>query len=469
MRQPTSRPGAALGLAGRLSPRSHAVLMLQLFALTVMVFPSDAVIRAIGASAYLAGLIGMFVFAVFLTASLFGLHNPLERRHPIRGLLCLLWLSALASYVLMDRGVVTGTEMASADRMLIQLAVITGVALVAAECLGSLRDIRRVLRILCWGGAFCGVVAALQYWISLDISPYLRELPGFSLNFDNPGIVEREALNRVAGTAIHPIELGVVAGMLLPLAIYLAIFDTDRSARSRWLPVVLIGVAISTSVSRSAIIAAGVALAVLVVLMPVRQRLAALSAVPIAVLGAFMSAPGLIGTLRDFFGAGTSDPSVAARVNDYPLVERLVHEAPWFGQGGGTYIVDNAFDILDNQYLKTAIELGLVGVIALAAFFLVPVIVALVARRRSGDPELRLLCAALAGAALAAALCSLTFDSLSFPMFANVHALVIGLVGAGWLLATRERAPAIARPRRPSGAPYLDPPPTTGSVLPAGG
>ena len=162
------------------------------------------------------------------------------------------------------------------------------------------------------------MVAALQFWISLDISPYLRELPGFSLNFDNPGIVDQEALNRVAGTAIHPIELGVVAGMLLPLAIYLAIFDTDRSARSRWLPVVLIGVAISTSVSRSAIIAAGMALAVLVVLMPARQRLVALGAVPIAVLGAFMSAPGLIGTLRDFFGAGTSDPSVAARVSDYP-------------------------------------------------------------------------------------------------------------------------------------------------------
>ena len=221
MGQPTTRPGAALDLARRLSPRSHAVLMLQLFALTVMVFPSDAVIAAIGATGYLAALIGMFVFAVFLAASLFGLHNPLEHRHPIRGLLCLLWLSALASYVLMDRGVVTGTEMASADRMLIQLAVITGVALVAAECLGSLHDIRRVLRILCWGGAFCGVVAALQFWISLDISSYLRELPGFSLNFENPGIVDRAALNRVAGTAIHPIELGVVAGMLLPLAIYL--------------------------------------------------------------------------------------------------------------------------------------------------------------------------------------------------------------------------------------------------------
>ena len=90
-----------------------------------------------------------------------------------------------------------------------------------------------------------------------------------------------------------------------------------------------------------------------------------------------------------------------------------------------------------------------------------PVIVALVARRRSGDPELRLLCAALAGAALAAALCSFTFDSLSFPMFANVHALVIGLVGAGWRLAARGRAPASA-PAADSGAPHLDATPDTG-------
>ena len=95
-------------------------------------------------------------------------------------------------------------------------------------------------------------------------------------------------------------------------------------------------------------------------------------------------------------------------------------------------------------------------------------IVALVARRRSGDPELRLLCAALAGAALAAALCSLTFDSLSFPMFANVHALVIGLVGAGWRLAARGGR-GVARQSRPSSAPHLGPPPSTGTVLPAGG
>jgi len=349
--------------------------------------------------------------------------------------LCLFWISVLASYIAMDRGTLTVSQATAADRLMLQLAVITGVALVAAEFINSLHDMRRVLRALIWGGAFCGVVAALQFWISLDITPYLRDLPGFSINFDNPANIGRAGLSRVDGTAITAIELGVVAGMLLPLAIYLAIYDADRPARWRWAPVVLIALAIPASVSRSGVISVVLALGVLLVLMPTRQRLVAICAAPLGLAAVFMSAHGVIGTLSSFFGAGTSDNSVQARLYDYPEVERLLGQAPWFGHGGGTYLPENPLFILDNQYLKTAIELGLIGVVILAAFFLVPMISALVARRRSSDPELRLLCAALAGAALAAGVCSLTFDSLAFPMFANVYALVIGLIGACWRLA----------------------------------
>lgn len=428
-------PRAALDLARPIASRSHAVPLLQLFALTLMVIPSDTVIRAIGAGGYPAGLIGMFAFAVFLAATLLGLHDPLRRRNPIRLVLCLLWLSALASYVLMDRSQMTTAELASADRWLMELAVISGVALVAAECLGSLNDVRRVLRVLCWGGAFAGVVASMQFWVSLDITPYLRDLPGFSLNFDDATILVRDGVNRVSGTAIYPIELGVVAGMLLPLAIYLGIYDSERSLGRRWAPTALIALAVPVSVSRSAIISVCLAVGVLVVLMPLRQRLVTLCAVPLAVVTTFMSAHGVIGTLTSFFSAGTSDASVATRVSDYPMVERFVHQAPWFGRGGGTYFAPNAIAILDNQFLKTAIELGLVGVAVLFAFFLVPAITAFGARRRTRDPELRLLCAALAGATLAATACSFTFDSLSYPMFTGLYALVIGLIGAGWRFA----------------------------------
>jgi O-Antigen ligase len=465
--------GASVSLdrARHIPARSHAVPLLQLFALTVMVIPADTVIKPIGAGGYAAGLVGLFAFAVFVAATLLGLHRPGRHRHPVRAALCLLWLSVLVSYVLMDSHTRTVAEVAAGDRLLMQLAVITGVALMAAECLTSLRDVRRVLRALTWGGAFCGVVAALQFWINVDITPVLRELPGFSLNHDNPAIVSRAALNRVAGTSGTAIELGVVAGMLLPLAIYLAMYDTGRTTLKRWAPVVLIGLAIPASVSRSGIISVALAGAVLVVLMPTRQRLVALCAAPFAVAGIFMSAPGVISTLVGFFQAGTSDDSVRARVQDYPEVERLVNQAPWFGQGGGTYL-PTGLDILDNQYLKTAIELGMVGVVALAAFFIVPLIAALVTRRHSEDAELRLLCAALAGATLAAAVCSVTFDSLSFPMFSNVYALVIGLVGACWRLAAAERAPAAIPVRAGPPTKYIaadEPRSTTHTVLPTGG
>ena len=437
--------------------------MLQLFALTLMIIPSDTIIKPIGAAGYPASLVGMFTFAAFIVGTMLGLHNPLRNRHPIRTVLLLMWIATMASYVLMDRSTLTVAQQAAADRNLMQLICVSGVALLAAECLHSIGDMRRVLRALTWGGAFCGVVAALQFWMSFDVSPFLRELPGFSQNFDNPGIISRAALNRVAGTAIHPIELGVVAGMLLPVAIWLGMYDTERSPRRRWAPVVLIGLAIPASVSRSAILATALALAVVIVLMPSKQRLLALCAVPVAIAGVFMTAHGLIGTLTSFFEAGTSDQSIATRVDDYPMVERLVRETPWFGRGGGTYLPDNAIDILDNQFLKTAIELGLFGVAALAAFFLVPAIAALVARRHSRDPELRLLLAALAGSALTAAFCSLTFDSLSFPMFTNVHALLLGMIGAGWRLV-RAEAKAVAPVRAGSFAG-----PFNQAVQPAGG
>jgi O-antigen ligase len=421
--------------------RSHAVPLLQTFAVIVMVVPSDAVIKAVGAAGYLAALIAYGMLLAWVAATLFGLHHALGHRYPVRMSLCALWLISLASYALTDRAMLSTAQQASSDRWLMQLADISGVILVAAECLRSAEDIRRVLRALTWGGAFCGIVAALQFKLRLDLTPYLRMVPGFSLNqanAANAAIITRGALNRVPGTAIDPIELGVVAGMLLPLAVYLAIHDAGRSRARRWIPVFCTALAIPASVSRSAILAAGVALGALIVSLPPARRVTGLATIPLAVAAIFVTAHGLIGTLTSYFLAGTSDASIAHRVNNYPLVEHLVQQAPWFGHGGGTYIARNSIFILDNQYLSTAIELGLAGVAVLIFYFLWPALAAVVARGRTADPELRDLCAALAGSALAAALCSATFDSLSFPMFVNVQALIFGLIGAAWLLVDRE-------------------------------
>jgi hypothetical protein len=80
--------------------------------------------------------------------------------------------------------------------------------------------------------------------------------------------------------------------------------------------------------------------------------------------------------------------------------------------------------------------------LVLTFFLFWPRVTAFAARGRARDPRLRELSAALAGAALAGLVCSATFDSFGFPMFVMVEALVIGLIGAVWLLVSRAGDPS---------------------------
>jgi O-antigen ligase len=413
------------------APRSDAtVRLLQLFAITIMVIPSDAVIAAIGAAGFAASLVGLALFATYVAATAFGLHDVLRHRSPLQLSLACMWSVSLASYAVMQLDERPVHEQLSAVRWLLLLAAITGVTLVAAEGLASMEAVRRVSRALVWGGAACGAVAALQFWAGLDLAGYLRQLPGFTLAQGYTSIISRGGLSRVGGTALHPIELGVVAGMLLPLATYLAVHDKARPARRRWTALVLTALALPASVSRSAVMSISISLTVLLLLLPKRQRRVGLCCVPFGLAAVFITTPGLIGTLASFFALGSSDPSVATRMDDYPMVASMVSERPWFGMGGATFFHANVFEILDNQYLKSAIELGLLGLGALVLYLATPIFVALAARSRSRDPELRMLCAALAAAFVAALVCCATFDAFSFPMFTLVHALLVGLAGA---------------------------------------
>jgi O-antigen ligase len=433
--------------------RFGAIGILQAIVIALWVFPSDYVNRTLGGMGYVAGLIAMLGCLVWVGASILGLHDPRRYSYPTRGVLAAFWIVSLASYAVIDLGTLDHTQLLGSERWFMQLAAMTGIFALAAEGLHSLLDIKRVLRATCLGATFCAFVAALQYQLSYDLPvTYMRFLPGFRLNVV-PGvtIISRNGLNRVTGTTIHPIELGVTAGMLLPLAIWLAIYDTEQSMRRRVIPVIALLIAIAVSVSRSADIAVALSMAVLIVLMPVRQRLATLAAVPVAIAGAFMTAHGLIGTLVTFFGLGSRDSSIAHRTNTYPYVEALVRQHPFLGTGGGTYDPVSQWHILDNQYLSSAVELGVIGAAVLLLLFVVPLVSAFVARRRTKDEELRLLLAALGGAVLAAGVCSATFDSFSFPVFYCTFALVIGLVGAAWRLVHAESTTAARSPRRRRG------------------
>lgn len=423
----------------RPEPRSHAIRILQVFVVALFVIPSTYVVRAIGGVGYAAGLVGMFAFAVWLIAIMLGQHDFGRHRNPIRAVLCLFWVVSLVSYIFMDRGVMSGLQLNSANRWLMQLAAMTGVAFLAAECLHSIRDIHRVLRVLSWAAAFCGVVALLQWRFSIDLTPYLGKIPGFSLNGTGQFLITRSGENRVAGTGTDPIELGVTACMLLPLAIWAATETRGCSPLRRWAPVMLIALAIPASVSRSAVVGIVLSIGLFVILMPARQRVTAFILIPIGIAAVFMVSHGELGTLAGYIGYGASgtDPSVTHRTDNYPYVAHLVSQAPWLGAGGGTYLPD-VVHILDDQWLDIAIDLGYIGVFAFAVLFVAPLVTAIKTRARSQDPSLRLLCAALASGFLTAGVCSAFFDSFSFPLFYSVLAVELGLAGACWRLAGSE-------------------------------
>ncbi|WP_170856929.1 O-antigen ligase family protein [Geodermatophilus africanus] len=408
--------------------------------MALFIFPSDMIIRAVGGQGYAASLIAFLLLVLWLLAVLFNRHDPLTTPHPTRGLLAFLVVTSLLSYAFLPFHRLTETERLSGDRWMMLLAATAGVALSTAELLPSLEALKKVLRALVLGAAISGVVAALQWLLRFDLAGVIRgAMPGFTLNSDYSTYSARGLLDRVTGTALHPIELGVVAGMVLPIAIALAMQQQDRPVLRKWGPVGLVALALPASVSRSALLSAVTGFVVFAFFLPRRQRITAFVLLPIGALAQFIVRPGYLGTLVGYVSQGGDDPSVATRLNDYELVEQLVSEKPLLGSGGGTYIASNAFDILDNQYLKGLIELGLLGATGLFAWLLLPALYALAARRRSADPRLRTIAAALAGSASSGAVCSATFDSLSFNMYAGVYALVVGAIGACWVLASREQ------------------------------
>jgi O-antigen ligase len=85
--------------------------------------------------------------------------------------------------------------------------------------------------------------------------------------------------------------------------------------------------------------------------------------------------------------------------------------------------------------------MGVIGLLSLIAYMLVPALAALGAARNAENKELGLLAAAAAAAGFIATVTSGTFDSLSFQTFALLVPFFIGLSGASWLMVKNQLGP----------------------------
>jgi O-antigen ligase len=290
-----------------------------------------------------------------------------------------------------------------------------------------------VINVLVWCAAIVAAIGVIQYMTGLDITEYLI-FPGLQSKGWAPGFMMRGASYRVASTTAHYIELSAMLALSLPFAIHIARFAQERWRR--WVAMVsglIIAAGIGTTVSRTGIVALGL---MMVVLFPVwgwrmRYNVGIVATGLLAVL-AVMS-PGLIQTLFSLFDNTGQDSSINARTEDYPVVFHYVGQTPWLGRGTGTWIPPQ-YRILDNQWLVTLLDAGVIGVAAMLALHITGIVVAYKALKRSTTEEDRHLCAALIATQVIAVAVAATFDSLSFTTYATIMALSLGLCGTVWRL-----------------------------------
>jgi hypothetical protein len=318
-----------------------------------------------------------------------------------------------------------------------------------------------VIRVLVGCGAVVAVCALIESWTRVNVFNYLGyALPG--LNFNNPAVaaglsasyLDRAGRLRVYASAAHPIELGATLTMLTPLAVYLL----KSTGRRRWLlAAFLLVLGTLATLSRTGVIMLIVVALVFLWLRPAETRrlwpavVPAICAIYFALphtLGSFYAAffpkGGIVAeqTQRADLGAGAAAEGRLTRIG--PSIAEWSRR-PLLGEGFGSRVtaVNDAVapagvtlsKILDDQWLGSLLETGLVGVIALLWLFTRSIRrMARVARDdRDADGWLAV---ALASSFFAFAVGMLTFDALGFVQVTIVLFVLLAFGSA--LLALRQ-------------------------------
>ena len=326
-------------------------------------------------------------------------------------------------------------------------------------------QVQRLLSTLVYSGCGVAIGAVMERKTHYNVFDHLHQLlPFLTYNpgLDGGGII-RDGSLRALSSAGHPIELGNELGMLIPLAVYLAISRRQR----RWLVAISILLCGDlASGSRTGIVAV-VVMVIVFLCMRRRETLRFWPMVlPIAVVAHFF-VPGAIGGVwAGFFPKGGllaqqshtfvsgGNVLLANRASRWgPELHAFAAQGdPLFGEGYGTRVVgmttlpspgggkptlvhlaggygfsgDNAI-VLDDQWLKSLLETGVLGVMGwLWLFGSVIRKLGKRAKLERGTPE-GWLPVAIASASASFVVSVLTYDAFSFVQAMVVQYLLIAL------------------------------------------
>jgi polysaccharide biosynthesis protein PslJ len=452
------REGAVSAPARDARPRRGVdeTALLTVYLILVFALPASQVVPPFGAVGPPSYLFGLFLFGWWFASRVTRSLGGERGRQPLRPVLMAQVGVTFLCFGMAFTRPLEGVQILGAHRSLLYVLSLVGPALVAADGIRNLDNLYALGRRIAIGGGYVGFVAVLQFWQLYDLMSV--QIPGLVLNRDN-AVQIRSDFARVLGTANHAIEAGVVLGMTFPIAMHLAAFGrSDRDRKIGRIVLVLLGLAIPMTVSRTAPLVLLAGVIVMLASWGPRLRRRALVVGAVAVVAIRVAVPGLLGTVRALFEHAGEDPSVSGRTDDYEIINELFHERPVFGMGPGTFLPEE-FIYLDNQLLGTVVETGVVGLFVLIAVIVTPIVLGITARRRLVEPSMRDLVQGLMAALVAGTVSFATFDALGFSMFARTWFFLIGLLAAVWRLSWNEsgQGPGVpltqAERRRALGAP----------------
>jgi O-antigen ligase len=426
----------------------RAVTMLQVEVWLLVLIPNHLVIGPLGGMGSPALLLALIFFGWWFVSAVSPNIGVVRTCVPLRVVLGCLWFILFVSYGALNTHAVPGDEGANATRFLITMTAFGGLVLVAAEGLRDLEEVRRVIRTIVAGVAVMAVVGILQFQPGIDLTTYVAKIPLLTSRGDLSALSERGSFTRPSSTALHPIEFGVIVASTLAFAVHILLYDTVWKKWHKRLAVACIGFAVPVSISRSALFAALIVLLYFFIGTTQAIRRRGYAVLGVFLMFVFVAVPGMLGTLAGYVTAGSSDDSITTRTDDYGYTANFINKSPWIGRGPGTFLAGK-FHTLDNQFLLTLVEIGVLGLFCVIAVLATPMFLGRGLRKRSTDEEGRSLGQMIAAAAAAMLASAGTFDALSFPTFTAMAALILGLSGAAWCskreeLAAVARAPAVA-------------------------
>lgn len=319
--------------------------------------------------------------------------------------------------------------------------------------------IERLVKVLVGGGAALAALALIEARSGFNLFDHLDSAVPFLQTLELVEQPIRGARVRIYASAQHPIALGAALVMLVPLSIYLA-----RRKPVWYVATALFVVAAISTISRTPVLMLMVVAIVFLILRPVQTRRLWPLLLPVLVV-AHLAAPGALGTLRQaFLPEGGFGGLIAEQEADYggthgsgrvsdlgPALSEFA-QTPIFGQGLSTRVIEegraNAV-ILDDQWLGTLLETGLVGAIGWAWLFV------RVSRRlnraareeRAEDSDLGWLYVALSASIIAFGIGMFTLDAFAFIQLTFLQVILLGFGCA--LLREREGRPTRAIDQTP--------------------